>query len=212
MDNPWLDEHIHSKGPLGAQYPHTEYLMEGDTPTFLNMVNNGLSDLAHPDWGGWGGRYEFYTSRIQKWFPELETRPFWTDVVGVDGNWHTTNKATIWCWCEAYQNDFATRMDWIIKPYDQTSHPPVPTLNHANWLTPNAVSASTSVPRRQPLMATLFPMSGSTMAKLAPSPWPRPALAYHLRSITSINPRPRVPCLLDASCHLAQAPSTTFSP
>lgn len=139
VDNPWLDEHIRSKGPLGAQYPHTKFLMEGDTPTYLNLINNGLSDFEHPHWGGWGGRYEFYTPRMQKWFAEPETRPFWTDavdeVMGVDGHWHTTNKATIWRWRSAYQNDFAARMDWTIKPYDQANHPPVVKLNHAKQLT-----------------------------------------------------------------------------
>ena len=29
VSNPWLDEHIRSKGPLGKQYPHMDYLMEG---------------------------------------------------------------------------------------------------------------------------------------------------------------------------------------
>ena len=139
VDNPWLDEHIRSKGPLGAQYPHTKFLMEGDTPTFLNLINNGLSNPSHPNWGGWGGRYEFYTPRMQKWFPEPETRPFWTDavdeVMGIDGNWHTTNKATIWRWRTAYQNDFSARMDWTIKPYEQANHPPIVTLNHNHQLT-----------------------------------------------------------------------------
>ncbi len=55
--------------------------------------------------------------------------------MGVDGNWHTTNKATIWRWREAYQNDFAARMDWTIKPYEQANHPPKPKLDHANRLT-----------------------------------------------------------------------------
>ena len=45
------------------------------------------------------GRYEFYTPRTRKWFLEPEIRPFWTDAedeaLGVDGNWHTSNKATI---------------------------------------------------------------------------------------------------------------------
>lgn len=139
VDNPWLDEHIRSKGPLGAEHPHTKYLMEGDTPSFLNLINNGLSDPEHPDWGGWGGRYEFYQPGTKKWFLEPETRPLWTDavdeVIGADGNWHTTNKATIWRWRSAYQNDFAARMDWTVKPYDQANHPPVPKLGHANRLT-----------------------------------------------------------------------------
>ncbi len=67
--------------------------MEGDTPSFLNLINNGLSDPEHPDWGGWGGRYEFYTPRMQKWFLQPETRPFWTnaedEVLGIDNRWHT---------------------------------------------------------------------------------------------------------------------------
>jgi len=139
VSNEWLDRNIRRKGPLGALYPRWEYLMEGDTPSFLNLINNGLSDPEHPDWGGWGGRYEFYIPRMQKWFLQPETRPFWSDaqdeVMGKDGWWHTDNHATIWRWREAYQNDFAARMDWTIKPYKQANHPPVPKLDHPNRLT-----------------------------------------------------------------------------
>jgi len=139
VDNPWLDEHIRSKGPLGAQHPHTKFMMEGDTPSFLNLIGTGLSDPEHPDWGGWGGRYEFYTPRMRKWFPEPETRPFWSDaedeVLGVDGNWHTSNQATIWRWRSAFQNDFAARMDWTIKTYAEANHPPVARLAHSERLT-----------------------------------------------------------------------------
>lgn len=139
VDNPWLDRNIRKKGPLGAQYPHMEYLMEGDTPSFLGLINNGLNAPEHPDWGGWGGRYELYTPRTEKWFLEPETRPLWTDardeVLGVDGRWHTSNHATIWRWRAAYQNDFAARMDWTIKPYAEANHPPVPKLGHPATLT-----------------------------------------------------------------------------
>jgi hypothetical protein len=138
VDNPWLDEHIRSKGPLGAQHPHTKFLMEGDTPSFLNLVNNGLADPEHPNWGGWGGRYEFQTPPLRKWHLEAETRPFWADaedeVLGVDGKWHTSNQATIWRWRSAFQNDFAARMDWTIKAYADANHPPVAKLAHSNQL------------------------------------------------------------------------------
>ncbi|HLV10257.1 MAG TPA: nucleoside hydrolase-like domain-containing protein, partial [Halanaerobiales bacterium] len=134
VDNPWLGEHIRCKGPLGAQYPKTKFLMEGDTPTFLYLINNGLGNPEHPDWGSWGGRYEFYTPRTQKYFLESETRPFWSDtadeVLGIDGNWHTSNKATIWRWRSAFQNDFSARMDWTIKSCEEANHPPVPQLGH----------------------------------------------------------------------------------
>lgn len=139
VDNPWLDEHVRNgHGPLGAEHPHTEFLMEGDTPSFLFLVDNGLSDPEHPNYGSWGGRYEFYTPRTQKWFYQPETRPFWTnavdEVLGVDGRYHTGNKATIWRWRSAYQNDFAARMDWCVKPYAEANHSPVAVLDHPREL------------------------------------------------------------------------------
>lgn len=139
VSNEWLDRNIRRKGPLGAVYPRWEFMMEGDTPSFLNLIDNGLSVPEHPDWGGWGGRYELYTPKMEKWFLEPETRPIWTDVqdevLGNDGEWHTTNHATVWRWREAVQNDFAARMDWTIKPYKEANHPPVVKLDHPSHLT-----------------------------------------------------------------------------
>ena len=139
VTNEWLDRNVRSKGPLGAEYARWEFMMEGDTPSYLNLVNNGLSDPEHPEWGGWGGRYELYTPRTEKWFLQPETRPIWTnvqdEVLGIDSEWHTTNHATIWRWRSAYQNDFAARMDWTIKPYSQANHPPVVKLGHPATIT-----------------------------------------------------------------------------
>lgn len=138
VDNPWLDRHVRAHGPLGAQYPHTEFIMEGDTPSFLNLIDNGLSVPERPDLGGWGGRYELYTPRTRAWFLQPETRPFWSDaedeVLGADGLWHTGNKPTIWRWREAYQNDFAARMQWTVRPYAEANHPPVARLGHPERL------------------------------------------------------------------------------
>ncbi len=134
VSDAWLDRNVRAKGPLGAEYPKIEYMMEGDTPSFLYLVNNGLGDPERPDWGSWGGRYERYTPRWRKWFLEPETRPFWSDtedeVLGADGRWHTSNHATIWRWREAFQNEFAARMDWTIKPPGEANHPPVAVLGH----------------------------------------------------------------------------------
>lgn len=139
VDNPWLDEHIRKKGPLGAQYPKFKYLMEGDTPSFLYLIRNGLNSPDHPDWGGWGGRYELYTPPPHRKLIEPETRPIWTDaddeVRGVDNSWHTSNHATLWRWRSAFQNDFSARMDWTIKPYGGANHPPEPKLGHDAELT-----------------------------------------------------------------------------
>ena len=132
VDNPWLDEHIRKdKGPLGALYPRTSYIMEGDTPSFLGLINNGLSWHSSPDFGGWGGRY-------QELIPYGETRKIWTetrdsrDTVVTDKNGKTeiSHQATIWRWREHFQNDFAARMNWCIADdFKKANHNPVAILN-----------------------------------------------------------------------------------
>ncbi len=135
VENEWVDENIQQNhGPLGAEYPDIEYIMEGDTPSFLYLVNNGLNEPEHPDYGSWGGRYAFYTPYPRKFFHIPETRPFWTNtddwVVGNDGLIYINPQATIWRWRDAYQNDFAARMDWTVMNYEEANHPPVPMLSH----------------------------------------------------------------------------------
>lgn len=136
----WIRSNIQEDhGPLGSQYPDVEYLMEGDTPSFLYLINNGLGCTEHPDYGSWGGRYEFYTPRTESYFFEPETRPLWTNAVDevwseVDQQYHTGNHATIWRWRESFQNDFAARMDWCVKSYGEANHPPVPVLGHKDVL------------------------------------------------------------------------------
>lgn len=141
VDNPWLDEHIRTNhGPLGAEHPQTEYLMEGDTPSFLGLINNGLNNPEHPNYGGWGGRYELYIPPYKKYMYEPETRPIWTnaqDEVFSDltGRHHTSHHATIWRWREAFQHDFAARIDWSNTPkYEDANHPPLAKLDHPNEL------------------------------------------------------------------------------
>jgi hypothetical protein len=57
----WLAANIQQgHGPLGAQYPDIAYGMEGDTPSYLGLIRNGLNEMEHPNWGGWGGRFEFF--------------------------------------------------------------------------------------------------------------------------------------------------------
>ncbi|WNH10365.1 nucleoside hydrolase-like domain-containing protein [Thalassobellus suaedae] len=134
VTNEWLDINIRKKGPLGAEYPRWDYLMEGDTPSFLSLINNGLNNPEHPEWGGWGGRYELYTPRFKKWHLYPESRPIYSDaedeVLGEDNRWHLGNHETIWRWRAAYQNDFASRMDWTIKAYDKANHPPTVKIDH----------------------------------------------------------------------------------
>lgn len=141
VDNPWLLEHIRTNhGPLGERYPATEYLMEGDTPSFFNLINNGLAGNVSPSYGGWGGRYALTQ-------PEGETRPIWTNsndtVVAFDGNTYTTNHATVWRWREAYQHDFAARMDWTITPtFEDANHNPILVVNGDDTKNPVYIDAA----------------------------------------------------------------------
>lgn len=55
ISNSWLAKNIQQgHGPLGAEYPDVAYGMEGDTPSWLSLIPNGLNMPEHPDWGGWG--------------------------------------------------------------------------------------------------------------------------------------------------------------
>jgi len=133
VDNPWLEKNIISHGPLAALYPRFAYIMEGDTPSFLGLVNNGLGWQISPGYGGWGGRYVLYKNYGEK-------RPIWTNnadsrdtVLASDGRSYTSDQATVWRWREHFQNDFAARMDWCLSPDRSTAnHNPLALLNGDN--------------------------------------------------------------------------------
>jgi hypothetical protein len=131
VDNPWLENNIiNNHGPLGALYPRLEYIMEGDTPSFLGLINNGLGWHIRPAYGGWAGRYALYLAYG-------ETRPIWTnnqdsrDTVTADnGQTECSDMATIWRWREHFQHDFAARLDWCVaSEFKQANHNPVAVLN-----------------------------------------------------------------------------------
>lgn len=130
----WLRRNIRSHKPYGRKYPIHLFIMEGDTPSYLGLIPNGLNDPEHPDHGGWGGRYERY---LPDPLPSLqvEPHPIWTTVsdtvTGIDGRPRTSPQATIWRWREAMQNDFAARMAWTSAPHrDDANHPPIAALAH----------------------------------------------------------------------------------
>ncbi len=151
VSNDWLAKNIQQgHGPLGAAYPDVAYGMEGDTPAFLSLVRNGLNDPEHPNFGGWGGRYEFYLPQFEdsntgmfkreNWpKDEPETRPIWTNandsiVSQVDKKSYVGNRETISRWRADFQNDFAARMLWTTKSFNECNHPPVAMLAHSDHL------------------------------------------------------------------------------
>jgi hypothetical protein len=131
VDNPWLRENIiDNHGPLGQQYLEATYIMEGDTPSFLGLINNGLAWYKSPAYGGWGGRYQLYQSYAEAdkiWTSSVRTQD---EIRLKDGKLDASNQATIWRWREAYQHDFAARMDWnVATDFTEANHNPVIKLN-----------------------------------------------------------------------------------
>jgi hypothetical protein len=155
ISNNWLAENIQQgHGALGALYPDIAYGMEGDTPSWLMLIQNGLNDKAVPNWGSWGGRYELYKPDPLKISVgpdftgggpyEPETRPIWTNASDKfspyvpneygkafrkDSAAYTGNKVTLWRWREDFQNDFGARMDWCTMSFENANHPPVAKVN-----------------------------------------------------------------------------------
>ena len=50
--------HIQGKGALGREYPDYKWGVEGDTPSFLYVMPNGLNDPEDPRQAGWAGYHE----------------------------------------------------------------------------------------------------------------------------------------------------------
>jgi hypothetical protein len=149
----WVNQNIRAKGPLGKHYPMPCCIHEGDTPSFLGLINNGLASFMSPSYGGWGGRYVWRTFAG-------EPRPFWTQggdaypgkdssrdaVVGADGATYTSDQATIWRWRNAFQHDFAARMDWTIKDARSANHNPDLVVNGVRGRAPVAIQVRAGVP------------------------------------------------------------------
>ncbi len=152
VTNEWLEKNIRSKGPLGKLYPKFLFIMEGDTPSYLSLIDNGLNAYRRPDWGGWGGRYVYRQ-------PYGETHSIWTqggdlfgrvtsqdDVVGAGGVHHISDQATIWRWREGYQNDFSARMSWTVEDFAHANHQPLLVLNGVGGTAPIVIDAEVGKP------------------------------------------------------------------
>jgi hypothetical protein len=124
----WVEEHIHGHGALGDLYPNyrggdiwsgrlgpVRGIKEGDSPSFLSMVPNGLSDLEHPWLGSWGGRFRGNEHQLTD-IPELDR----DNTADPD-----LRMSSVYRWRAAFQADFAARLDWCVKPFKETNHPPV---------------------------------------------------------------------------------------
>ncbi|NQU88108.1 MAG: DUF1593 domain-containing protein [Mariniphaga sp.] len=96
------ETHIQNHGSLGSQYPKYVWGVEGDTPSFLHILPNGLNNPDIPNQAGWGGYSE------------------WGKGKDNNGNSYVNFTGTAYNTCRKYEdhfytatfNNFAARMDW----------------------------------------------------------------------------------------------------
>ena len=117
-------ELIQGHGEMGKVYPHYLWGVEGDTPSFLNVMPNGLNDPEHPEQVGWGGCHQFGVS------PDGETSA-WT-------NWTEPLKGISSRYEHKFYpdefNDFAARMQWAAE--GRGNRNPVVRVNGGEGLAP----------------------------------------------------------------------------
>ena len=128
----WLHQYVIGQNPLADLYPDQAYtggddrnpygaMKEGDSPSWLYFLTNGLNAPSHPTWGGWGGRFHeqspgFYADATDRYFDTVSEE---TD---------TSAMASVYRWRSAAQQDFAARVQWGTNNYENTNHHPIPVL------------------------------------------------------------------------------------
>ena len=87
---------IQGKGAMGKVYPKFLWGVEGDTPSFLHVMPNGLNNPDDPTQAGWGGCHQFGIS------PDRETYA-WTKCVMGNGSAITEcNHTAVYKYAAAY--------------------------------------------------------------------------------------------------------------
>lgn len=118
----WVERHVKGHGALGDLYPNYDGgdiwartlgrvrgIKEGDTPSYLNLIANGLDPLD-----GWGGKIEGEGKR-------------WEDARGVPGALASDpdpRMVAVYRWRPAYQAEFQARLDWCVGSRAEANHPP----------------------------------------------------------------------------------------
>ena len=115
---------VQGKGNLGKAYPTYKYGVEGDTPSWLNILPNGLHDPNDPRQIGWAGCF---------------CRDMCTDSLTVAWtNWRQPQKGISRRYEEKFYpdifNDFAARMEWVESGKGNTN--PVVVVNGDKTLAP----------------------------------------------------------------------------
>lgn len=94
--------HIQNHGNLGKVYPKYKFGVEGDTPSFLHVMPNGLSNPLVPNQLSWGGYFEWGIC------PDDSTYAYTNHH---EKAYDLCNKYASYFYSATF-NNFAARMDW----------------------------------------------------------------------------------------------------
>ena len=95
-------QHIQNHGNLGKVYPKYKFGVEGDTPSFLYVMPNGLNDPLIPNQISWGGYFEWGISPDDSTFAYTNHKGKANEIC---------NKYETYFYSATF-NNFAARMDW----------------------------------------------------------------------------------------------------
>ena len=126
-------QHIQGHGALGREYPNYKWGVEGDTPSFLYVLPNGLSDPEHPEQAGWAGYH------VRGMSPDSLTTAW--------NSWREPERSVSVGYKRRFYpdelNDFKARMQWAAE--GRGNHNPVAAVAVSAAAAEAAASASTTV-------------------------------------------------------------------
>ena len=96
-----------------------DFISEGDSPAFFHLIDVGLDNLEHPEYGGWGGRMVQSGINKRRWEDGDHVTDFNPYSQKDDKAYPQTR------WIDVLQNDFAARADWCVSSFDKANHAPV---------------------------------------------------------------------------------------
>ncbi|MGT2907017.1 nucleoside hydrolase-like domain-containing protein [Streptococcus dentiloxodontae] len=96
-------------------YQQYDFISEGDSPSYFYLFQNGLNNVDHPEYGGWGGRFGQISDKLYQ-NTQLDYNPYTKQF---------ESQYTLTRWIDDINNDFAARADWgIASDYDDANHKP----------------------------------------------------------------------------------------
>lgn len=126
-------EHLHGdlsvfSRPEWGIFKKYDFISEGDSPSYLHLINVGLASLNQPEWGGWGGRLVPSSTIPNRWEDGEAASDYNPFSKKMDKAFAQTR------WLPAIQRDFASRADWCVKTFEEANHAPIVSLKHKQTL------------------------------------------------------------------------------